>query len=165
MISLVVIVLTFGALFIPQSFVNFINNAERSYSGIEVFFNFNYVIGNNTANWMSNNLHGRVMASGIILLVLLALGATCFIFHKKSSSLVLFGGILNVLASIVLFAMELWMLIVYPQKAPVVLWVAYVFGAFLLITGGLSIYAAIVALKKEKVEAYSKKSYSYLKNK
>ena len=165
LISLVVIVLSLAALFIPQSFINFQSNAERSYSGLEVFFHFNWAIGNNTSGYLANNLGGRVSAAGIVFLSLSVLAAVCFVFAKKTTALKLFGGILEVLASIVMLSMELWMLIIYPNKNPVVLWVAYVFGGLLLLAGALAIWASVVDLKQEKQQAFTKKGYSYLKNK
>lgn len=164
MISLVVIVLALAALFIPQSFINFQGGAERSFSGVEAIFNFNWPIGKDWG-WLANNIKGRVSVAGIIFVVISLLAFVCYLFAKKSNSLKLFGGILETLAGIMLLSMQLWMFIVYPQKSPSVLWVAYVFGALLLVVGALGIYAAILDLKEEKIQAYSKKSYSYLKNK
>ncbi len=163
-ISLVVIVLALAALFIPQSFVNFQGSAERSYSGIEAIFNFNWPI-NSEWGWLKNNIKGRASAAGIIFIILSVFAFLSYAFSKKSNSLKLFGGILNTLDGIILLSMELWMLIVYPQKAAVVLWMPYVFGALLLIIGALGIYGAIIDLKEEKYQVYSKKGYSYLKNK
>lgn len=163
-ISLVVVALALASLFIPQSFVNFQGSAERSYSGIEAIFNFNWPI-NSEWGWLKNNIKGRVSAAGIIFIVFSVLAFLSYLFSKKSNSLKLLGGILNAIDGIILLSMELWMLIIYPQKAAVVLWAPYVFGALLVIVGALGIYGAIVDLKQEKYQAYSKKGYSYLRNK
>ena len=157
-VSIAVVALAFGFIFIPHSFVMFNSNFSLySYSGLQVFFLANKF-------FRENFTEARVSAAGIVTIVFMVLAVVANAFANKQSVFKLLAGILTSLSGIMLLSMELWMLIIYPTSSPVVLWAPYVGGALCLIAGGLTIWAAIEWLVKEKnAPVTGTKSYSYLK--
>lgn len=157
-ISIAAIVISCGLLAIPQFVVGTINTV-KSISGYEFFFN----LGGET--YIKITKASGVSAQGIAALVIMALGLASYCFYKKSSALILLGGILNVTASILFFAMEGSKYSVYGGNHTFVSvgWTSYVIGALLVLTGLLSSYVAIRLFMKEKKQISEKQSYSYLK--
>lgn len=156
--SLIAIVLTFGLLALPGQFiVNSVSGVDRSLSGYQFFF---HAVNEDTYVW-SNGVSG----SGIAAIVLMGLAICSYVFYKKSSTLILLGGVFNVTTAILYFAMEANKNEVYGSWRSLVNvgWVAYVAGALLVLTGLLSIYVAIRLFMKEKKQLSDKRSYSYLK--
>ena len=154
-IGLAVIVLSVGLLFIPGSFVAYGN---QSFGGWESIFSA-------TDYFTDNYSNGAVNGGGIAALVFMVLAVPCFIFHKKSSALLLLGGILEALASIMFLSMQLWVIVAYP-KVLTVIFMDYIVGALFLVAAVAAIYVSVLRLKEEKESiGGSKSSYSYLKNK
>ena len=157
-ISIGVVVLAFGFIFIPHSFVMFRGNFELfSYSGFQIFFITNQYFRDNFSE-------AAVSAAGIVTIVLMVLSIAANAFANKQSIFKLLGGILTASVGVALLSMQLWMLVKYPTQSPVVLWAPYVSGTFALVAGGLTIWAAIAWLIQEKnAPMTGSKTYSYLK--
>ena len=160
LISLGALILAFGLLAIPQFIIQKYANMEwGSISGYQFFFHaVSEVYGS------KSGMKG-VSGLGIASIVLMVLALASYIFYKKSSALVMLGGLLNVATSILFFAMEASKNNVYGDNRTLcnVGWVAYVIGALLILTGLASIYYSFRSMQKEKKEIATKKNYSYLK--
>ena len=159
-VSIAVLVLAFGFIFIPHSFVMFRENfAQYSFSGFEVFFLANQYFTDNIST-------ATVSAAGIITISFLVLAVVANVFANKASFLKLIAGILTSVTGFMFMAMQLWMLFKYASYTPVALWIPYINGTFLLACGGLTIWGAVDLLVKEKNAPFTaNKSYSYLKKK
>lgn len=157
--SIAVIAVVFGLLALPGQFI--VDNGAPALglplSGYEFIFR---AVNKDTYVWSHS-----VSASGIAAIVIMAVAAASYALHKFSSSLILLGGLLNVTASILFFAMEASKNDVYSgsYKLVKVGWVAYIAGALLLIAGLISMYVAIKLFIEEKKHMSEKQSYSYLK--
>ncbi len=157
-VSIAVVVLAFGFLFIPKSFVTFESNfALFGASGFEIFFYLHEYL-------KLQEIQTSVMPAGIVTVSLMILAIAANVFANKQSVLKLLGGILTASVGLMLLSMQLWMWIQYGGHNPIVLWAPYVTGAFTLVAGGLTIWAAIEWLIEEKnTPVTGNKSYSYLK--
>ena len=149
-------VLAIGLVFVP-GFAHYGNNAEM-YSGFQAIFYIPQYLQDNTTN-------GRASVAGIIALILLVLAIPSYVFHKKSSALLLLGGILNTVAGILFLLMDFWFKIIYRGQAVNIDFMTYLIGAMVLIVGGLTIYTAILLLLEEKKNPVKSNKYSYIKNK
>ena len=159
LISLGSIILAFGLLAIPQFIIPHEYPTLGSISGYQFFFHaVSEVYGN------KSGMKG-VSGLGIASIVLMVLALASYLFYKKSSALVMLGGLLNVATAILFFAMEASKNNVYGLNRTFVSvgWVAYVIGALLILTGLASIYYSFRSMQKEKKEIATKKNYSYLK--
>lgn len=159
--SLAAIVLTCGFLALPGQFV-----LPVDYPSLDALsgYQFYFYLGGDVYNTLSHAAH--VSGLGIATIVLMALALCSYLFSKKSSALVLFGGLLNVATAICFFSMEASKARVYGVGRSFVAigWVAYFAGAILILTGLLSIYFAIRSFMVEKKEiTQSRERYSYLK--
>ena len=156
--SLAVIVLSFGLLAIPQFIVTSFP-AYHPFSGYQFFFN----AVSETDYKKSGMTH--VSGLGITSIVLMGLALCSYVFAKKSSALVMLGGLLNVAASVLFFAMEASKKSIFANNYSLysVGWISYVIGALLVLTGLISIYFAFRMMQGEKKAIASKSSYSYLK--
>ena len=152
-------ILCLALLFIPQSFLEF--KVQWHYSGFEALFFFSW--GN---DYLRNNAGstGGVIVIGIIAMILMVLSAPLYALSKKSSAAMLLGSILTVIGAVIFLTMELWIKSIYKGNGSAY-FMTYIIGVFLLVTGGLGIYASIVRLLEEKNAPVksSTKSYSYLK--
>ena len=159
--SLAVIVLSFGLLAIPQFIVPTLEKnvaSFPSFSGYQFFFN---AVSDNVKN---NTGMSHVSGLGIASIVLMGLALCSYVFAKKSSALVMLGGLLNVAASVLFFAMEASKKRVFTKYSLYAVgWVNYVIGALLVLSGLASIYFAFRLMQGEKKAIASKSSYSYLK--
>ena len=161
-VSIAFAVIAIALLFIPKSFCGFQGayNSDYWFSGLEVFFRSNSYFNNNP----SLGLGGSVSAAGIITLVLLVLSIVGNVFANKNSALKMLAAILTILSAVMLLAMQLWMIILYPTKTPVVLWGPYIGGVLTLASGGITLWASIEMLIEEKNAIVNNtKTYSYLK--
>jgi len=159
--SLAVIILTCGFLALPGQFI-----LPVDYPTIDAIsgYQFYFRLGGDVYNNLSGAAH--LSGLGIATIVLMALALCSYVFAKKSSSLVLLGGLLNVACAICFFCMNASKASIYGARRNwfAVGWVAYVAGAFLILTGLLSIYFAIRSFMVEKKEMTQRReSYSYLK--
>lgn len=157
--SLAAIVVALGLLAIPQFIISHVNVPSEAISGYQFFF---HAVSERYAN---NSTLTGVSGLGIASIVLMALALASYIFYKKSSALVMLGGLLNVATSILFFAMEASKKNLYGQRHEwfSVGWTAYLIGALLILTGLASIYYSFRSMQKEKKEIATKKNYSYLK--
>ena len=156
--SLVALVVSFGLLAVPQ-FIFTIKSDIDPISGYLFFFN------SAPDRFQKNHSISGVSGLGIASIVLMTLALASYLFFKKSSAFVMLGGILNVVTSVLYFMMELSKNRVFGTDRSMVTvgWVAYVIGAFLVLTGLASIYYAFRSMQVEKKEIQTKKNYSYLK--
>ena len=159
--SIAVIVLTCGFLALPGQFVLPVEYPTlEGLSGYQFFFH----LGGEVYDAKTSAAH--VSGLGIATIVLMAIALCSYIFSKKSSALVLLGGLVNVSTAICFFSMEASKARVYGagRSFVVIGWVAYVAGALLILTGLLSIYFAFRSFMVEKKEITNRReSYSYLK--
>ena len=159
LISLGSIILAFGLLAIPQFIIPNNNPSLEAISGYQFFFHA-------VSTVYENNSHmSGVSGLGITSIVLMVLALASYLFYKKSSALVMLGGLLSVATAILFFAMEASKKNIYGTFRSFVNvgWVAYVIGALLILTGLASIYYSFRSMQKEKKEIATKKNYSYLK--
>lgn len=184
-VSIAVLFFSFGILFIPFSGVAFRGGKPVEFnnwvSAFGAFFPKTYL--NPQDNWFAtfyeNTAHKAVAPVGIViysfmLIALIALVATAIVeliavLKKKPSQVESFykllGGIFTTVTGVTLNSLQLWMVITYPTQQPVVLWCPYIAGILCVIFGGLTLWAAIDALIKEKNAPLEQKGYSYLKKK
>ena len=175
-VSIVVLFFSYGLLYIPFSGVAFWGGNHPTFdtwvSAFVAFFP-------HVQQYFSDNIAKsvNVAPAGIVLLsfMLVALLATVAnlvislvaIKDKKVAPLESFfklvSGIFLALSAFMLLSLQLWMVITYPTESPVVLWCPYIGGTLLAVVAGLTIWAAIDALIKEKNAPLESKGFSYLK--
>ena len=158
-ISIAVLLLAFGLLAIPQFIVPNDYPILESISGYQFFFH--------AVDTRYENLSGinGVSGQGIAVFVLMVLALGSFCFARKSSALLMLGGLLDVVASILFFAMEASKKVVYGSNRSFVNvgWTNYLIGGLLVLCGLIAIYYAFRSMRSEKKQFESKQSYSYLK--
>lgn len=158
--SIAAIVLSLGLLAIPQFIVPNDVPVLGSISGYQFFFHA-------VSETYEKNSHIQgVSGLGIASIVLMALALSSYLFSKKTSALVMFGGLLNVATAILFFAMEASKKHMYGAYYSFVNvgWIAYVIGALLMLTGLASLYGAFRLMQLEKKQITTQKNtYSYLK--
>lgn len=95
----------------------------------------------------------------------MGLALCSYALARKTSALVLLGGLLNVATSVLFFAMEASKKSVFNLTRSLynVGWISYLIGAILVLSGLLSIYFAFRMMQSEKKVIASKSSYSYIK--
>ena len=157
-ISIAVVLIVFGLLAVPQFIFTVIPGIAPA-MGYQFFFN---AYADRFAN--SHSIAG-VSGPGIAAIILLGLALISLCFSFKSSAFLMLGGLLNVVASIMFFVMNVSKNHVFGAYRDFVTvgWVAYVCGALLVIVGLLAIYVSFRSLQREKKQIASSKSYSYLK--
>lgn len=156
--SLAVILLSFGLLAIPQFIVTDVH-AYPSFSGYQFFFN----AVSETDYKKSGMTH--LSGLGITSIVLMGLALCSYALARKTSALVLLGGLLNVATSVLFFAMEASKKSVFNLTRSLynVGWISYLIGALLVLSGLVSIIFAFIMMQREKKVIASKSSYSYIK--
>ncbi len=159
--SLAVILLSFGLLAIPQFIVPTLEknvDSIPSFSGYQFFFNA-------VSDHIKNNIGmSHVSGLGIASIILMVLALCSYVFAKKSSALVMLGGLLNVATSVLFFAMEASKKSVFTKYSLYAVgWVSYLIGALLVLSGLVSICFAFRMMQSEKKVIASKSSYSYIK--
>lgn len=168
--SLVAIVLTLVLFAIPEQFAQLIPNGsvtKGAMGGYEFIFGGTQEARNLQAHAVDGG--ALVSGAGIAFIVLLVLAVVCYVFHKKSSALLLLAGIIMLVSTIMLFCVGSWIDKLYTRytETSVALWVPYLGASLLALATIGTFYVAIVALIKESKQPYTskKESYSYLKNK
>ena len=169
--SLAAIVLTLILFAIPGSFAALYNvkNDPTRMGGYEFIFGGSTYTRNNCQGGPTVDGAAVISGSGIAFLVLLVLAVVCYVFHKKSSALLLLAGVLMLVATIMLFCVKPWIDASYKYftGSSVGLWVPYLSASFLALGTCGTLYVAIKQLIDESKTPYTpkKESYSYLKNK
>jgi len=161
LVSIVALLVVFGLLAIPQFIVSIKTGAEHPVyiMGYQFFFKaYSDVFSK------GHSISG-VSGVGITAIVLMVLALASFLFARKSSAFLMLGGILNVVASVMFFVMVASKNKVFgvDRELVSVLWVTYVCGALLVLTGLISIYIAFKSMRQERKVIATSKSYSYLK--
>ena len=167
-ISIVIIVVSYGLLAIPGQFVGMFRDGKlfpgegTSIAGYEYIFHCIQKIGSVENPYFSN---GRASAAGIMAVIFMFFALGGFALYKTSSALPLLGGILETLSGFFLLMTTPFACLCYPKEISSIraMWLPYVIGALLLIAGLVATYLAIVELRKEKATLASKGGYSYLK--
>jgi len=167
-IAIGAILLTLILFAIPGQFMNMIPESAQNYTmgGYQFFFGGSRAC----ASLQTQTTDGWVYSSvGIALVVLLVLAVVCYAFQKKSSAILLLGGIITFICSIMLFCCRSWIAKAYSRYADVCVgkWVPYFTGAILLLVAAYTVYVVVVTMKAEAKAPYEnkKETYSYLKNK
>ena len=157
-ISIAVVLLVLGLLAVPQ-FIFTVKPDITPAMGYQFFFNAY------SDRFAKNHSIAGVSGPGIAAIVLLGLALISLCFSFKSSAFLMLGGLLNVVASIMFFVMNVSKIHVFGTDRDIVSvgWVAYVCGALLVLVGLVSIYVAFKSMRQEKKQIASSKSYSYLK--
>lgn len=157
-ISIAVVLIVFGLLAVPQ-FIFTVKPDIAPAMGYQFFFNAY------ADRFAKNHSIAGVSGPGIAAIILLGLALISLCFSFKSSTFLMLGGLLNVVASIMFFVMNVSKIHVFGTDRDIVTvgWVAYVCGALLVIVGLLAIYVSFRSLQREKKQIASSKSYSYLK--
>ena len=158
--SIAVIALACGLLAIPQFIVPVNYDSLGSISGYQFFF---HAVD---TRYETNSHMSGVSGLGIASIVLMALALLSYLFSKKTSALVMLGGLLNIATAILFFCMEASKKHVYGFGHTLVSvgWIAYVVGALLILNGLVAVYVSVKTMMGEKKQITEQKnSYSYLK--
>lgn len=167
--ALATIVLTLILFAIPGSFAVIIPEANipevrGAMGGYQFIFG-----GSEYYRTVLNDGNAMLSSIGIAFLALLVVAVVCYVFHKKSSALLLLAALVMLVDTIMLFCVKSWIVKVYVHYSGscVGSWVPYLCASLLALATIATFYIAIVSLIKESRQPYTpkKETYSYLKNK
>lgn len=158
--SIAAIVLTCAFLALPGQFI-----LPKDYPSLESLSGYQFFFHLGSEKYYGNTGAEGVSGLGIASIVLMVLALVSYILYKKSSAILMLGGILNVATAILFFLMETSKKHIYQAKSSLVTvgWVAYVSGALLVLTGLVTIYFSVRLFIQERKQITSKQTYSYLK--
>ena len=160
--SIAVIALVCGLLAIPQ----FILPVYKIEGWLEPISGYQFFFHAVSTNYEKNSHMNGVSGLGIASIVLMALALVSYLFSKKTSALVMLGGLLNIATAILFFCMEASKKHVYGTGYSLVNvgWIAYVVGALFILNGLVAVYVSVKTMMGEKKQITEQKnSYSYLK--
>ena len=167
-LSVVVILVSYGLLAIPGQFVGMFgsnglfNQEGASIAGYEYIFHCIHKIGDNENALFAS---GRASAAGIMAVIFMFFACGSFALYKKSTALPLLGGILEFFSGFFFVMTTPFACLCYPDKISCIraMWIPYLIGSLMLLLGLIAIAVSVVELKKEKATLASKGGYSYLK--
>lgn len=168
--SVIIIVISYVLFILPGQFIGLFQNGQLfvgngvALSGYEYIF---HVVPTNPNGVPYNFATGHQSGTGITALIFMLLSLASFIFYKKSTALPLLGGILNIISGFFLLMTTPFAHLIYRDEiywdCILAMWVPYLTGALILLSGIIAIVISIFELKKEKATLASKGGYNYLK--
>lgn len=167
--SLGVIVLTLVLFALPGQFVTIYGYSSFKEGDLSAMGGFQFIFGG--SQYLRNNYNSGdpiFSATGIAFLVLLVGAVVCYVFHKKTTALLLLAGIVMFVVTIMLFCVRSWIKEPYKTGENTAgLWVPYLSASLLALSTIATFYVAIRELIEESRQPYTpkKETYSYLKNK